>query len=209
MSSVAVDQAWLATCPKGLEQLLAQELQALGAESTKETVAAVHFDGTRELAYRACLWSRLANRILMPLHSFSLDEEDQLYQECLDIPWEEHFSHEQTIAIDFIGTSRLVDNTMYGSQRVKDAIVDRIRREEGERPNVDTKNPDIRIQVRQHKGQVTVSLDISGESLHRRGYRSRAGQCANQRKSRRCIIDTRRLARDDERWRSTTRPHVW
>jgi len=127
------------------------------------------------LAYRACLWSRLANRILMPLHSFSLDEEDQLYQECLDIPWEEHFSHEQTIAIDFIGTSRLVDNTMYGSQRVKDAIVDRIRREEGERPNVDTKNPDIRIQVRQHKGQVTVSLDISGESLHRRGYRTGQG----------------------------------
>jgi len=111
----------------------------------------------------------------MPLHQFTLDEEDQLYQECLDIPWEEHFSHEQTIAIDFIGTSRLVDNTMYGSQRVKDAVVDRIRREEGERPNVDTKNPDIRIQVRQHKGQVTVSLDISGESLHRRGYRSGQG----------------------------------
>ena len=171
----AVDHAWLATCPKGLEQLLAQELLALGAESTKETVAAVHFVGTRELAYRACLWSRLANRVLMPLHSFRLDEEDQLYQECLDIPWEEHFSHEQTIAIDFIGTSRLVDNTMYGSQRVKDAVVDRIRREEGERPNVDTKNPDIRIQVRQHKGQVTVSLDISGESLHRRGYRSGQG----------------------------------
>ena len=171
----AVDHAWLATCPKGLEQLLAQELLALGAESTKETVAAVHFIGTRELAYRACLWSRLANRVLMPLHSFSLNEEDQLYQECLDIPWEEHFSHEQTIAIDFIGTSRLVDNTMYGSQRVKDAVVDRIRREEGERPNVDTKNPDIRIQVRQHKGQVTVSLDISGESLHRRGYRSGQG----------------------------------
>jgi len=64
---------------------------------------------------------------------------------------------------------------MYGSQRVKDAVVDRIRREEGERPNVDTKNPDIRIQVRQHKGQVTVSLDISGESLHRRGYRSGQG----------------------------------
>ena len=171
----AVDHAWLATCPKGLEQLLAQELLALGAESTKETVAAVHFVGTRELAYRACLWSRLANRVLMPLHSFRLDEEDQLYQECLDIPWEEHFSHEQTIAIDFIGTSRLIDNTMYGSQRVKDAIVDRIRRVEGERPNVDTKNPDIRIQVRQHKGRVTVSFDISGESLHRRGYRTGQG----------------------------------
>ena len=175
MSSDSLDQAWLATCPKGLEQLLAQELEALGAESTKETVAAVHFQGTRELAYRACLWSRLANRILMPLHQFMLKETDQLYQECLDIPWEAHFSAEQTIAIDFIGTSKLVDNTMYGSQRVKDAIVDRIRREEGERPNVDTKNPDIRIQVRQHKGQVAVSLDISGESLHRRGYRTGQG----------------------------------
>ena len=175
MSSDSLDQSWLATCPKGLEQLLAQELQDLGAESTKETVAAVHFNGPRELAYRACLWSRLANRILMPLHQFMLNETDQLYQECLDIPWEEHFSSEQTIAIDFIGTSRLIDNTMYGSQRVKDAIVDRIRREEGERPNVDTKNPDIRIQVRQHKGQVTVSLDISGESLHRRGYRTGQG----------------------------------
>ena len=153
MCSAVVSQAWLATCPKGLEQLLAQELQALGAESTRETVAAVHFDGPLELAYRACLWSRLANRVLMPLHQFSLDEADQLYQECNDIPWESHFSANETIAIDFIGTSRLVDNTMYGSQRVKDAVVDRIRREEGERPNVDTKEPDIRIQVRQHKGR--------------------------------------------------------
>lgn len=175
MSSVLPNQAWLATCPKGLEQLLAEELQGLGADAVKQTVAAVHFQGDLELAYRACLWSRLANRILMPLDQFSLDEADQLYQQCLDIPWEQHFSPQQTIAIDFIGTSRLIDNTMYGSQRVKDAIVDRMRREEGERPNVDARNPDIRIQVRQHKGQVTVSLDISGESLHRRGYRTGQG----------------------------------
>jgi len=104
-----------------------------------------------------------------------LKESDDLYRECNDIPWEQHFSSVQSIAIDFIGTSRLVDNTMYGSQRVKDAIVDRIRRIEGERPSVDTKNPDIRIQVRQHKGRVSVSLDISGESLHRRGYRTGQG----------------------------------
>jgi 23S rRNA (guanine2445-N2)-methyltransferase / 23S rRNA (guanine2069-N7)-methyltransferase len=166
---------WLATCPKGLELLLAEELQALGATGLKETVAAVHFEGSLELAYRACLWSRLANRILMPLHSFMLNEADDLYQQCNDIPWESHFTSEQSIAIDFIGTSRLIDNTMFGSQRVKDAVVDRIRRVEGERPNVDTKNPDIRIQVRQHKGRVSVSLDISGESLHRRGYRSGQG----------------------------------
>ena len=175
MAQVSSQTDWLATCPKGLELLLAEELQAIGAEGVKETVAAVHFQGSMEVAYRACLWSRLANRSLMPLHSFMLNEADDLYQECNDISWESHFSAAQSIAIDFIGTSRLIDNTMYGSQRVKDAIVDRIRRIEGERPNVDTKNPDIRIQVRQHKGRVTVSLDISGESLHRRGYRTGQG----------------------------------
>ena len=175
VSAVAIEKTWLATCPKGLEMLLAEEMTALGASSVKETVAAVHFEGTLELAYRACLWSRLANRILMPLHSFMLNESDDLYQQCNDIPWESHFTAAQSIAIDFIGTSRLIDNTMYGSQRVKDAIVDRIRRIEGERPDVDTKNPDIRVQVRQHKGRVTVSLDISGESLHRRGYRTGQG----------------------------------
>ena len=175
MTEVSLQTNWLATCPKGLELLLAEELQAMGAEGVKETVAAVHFQGSLELAYRACLWSRLANHILMPLQSFMLNESDDLYNECNDIPWEEHFSAAQSIAIDFNGTSRLIDNTMYGSQRVKDAVVDRIRRIEGERPNVDTKNPDIRIQVRQHKGRVTVSLDISGESLHRRGYRTGQG----------------------------------
>ena len=174
--SVGLDhQSWLATCPKGLELLLANELQQLGASGVKETVAAVHFEGSLELAYRACLWSRLANRILLPLHSFMLNSADDLYQQCNDIAWESHFTAAQSIAIDFIGTSRHIDNTMYGSQRVKDAVVDRIRRVEGERPNVDPKNPDIRIQVRQHKCRVTVSLDISGESLHRRGYRTGQG----------------------------------
>ena len=169
------DQSWLATCPKGLELLLAEELQALGANEVKETLAAVHFKGSLGLAYRACLWSRLANRILLPLHSFMLNSPDDLYQQCNDISWESHFTAAQSIAIDFIGTSRHIDNTLYGSHRVKDAVVDRIRRVEGERPDVDTKNPDIRIQVRQHKGRVTVSLDLSGESLHRRGYRSGQG----------------------------------
>jgi 23S rRNA (guanine2445-N2)-methyltransferase / 23S rRNA (guanine2069-N7)-methyltransferase len=174
--SVGLDhQLWLATCPKGLELLLANELQELGATGVKETVAAVHFEGSLELAYRACLWSRLANRVLMPLHSFMLNSADDLYQQCNDIAWESHFTAAQSIAIDFIGTSRHIDNSMYGSQLVKDAVVDRIRRVEGERPNVDPKNPDIRIQVRQHKGRVTVSLDISGESLHRRGYRTGQG----------------------------------
>lgn len=167
--------AWLATCPKGMEQLLADELEGIGASEIKQTVAAVHFQGTLEVAYRACLWSRIANRVLMPLASFRLDTVEDLYENAVEIPWEDHLLAQNSIAIDFIGTSKLIDNSMFGAQLLKDAIVDRIRRIEGGRPSVDAKSPDIRIQARLHKGQVAVSLDISGESLHRRGYRTGQG----------------------------------
>jgi 23S rRNA (guanine2445-N2)-methyltransferase / 23S rRNA (guanine2069-N7)-methyltransferase len=167
--------AWLATCPKGMEQLLADELGAIGASEVKQTVAAVHFQGTLQVAYRACLWSRLANRVLMPLLTFKLDSTDDLYSNSVEIPWEQHLTEDNSIAIDFIGTSKHIDNSMYGAQLLKDAVVDRIRRVAGGRPNVDAKSPDIRIQARQHKGQVVVSLDISGDSLHRRGYRTGQG----------------------------------
>ena len=167
--------AWLATCPKGMEQLLADELEGIGASEIKQTVAALHFQGTLEVAYRACLWSRIANRVLMPLASFRLDTVEDLYENAVEIPWEDHLLAQNSIAIDFIGTSKLIDNSMYGAQLLKDAIVDRIRRIEGGRPSVDAKSPDIRIQARLHKGQVAVSLDISGESLHRRGYRTGQG----------------------------------
>jgi len=166
---------WLATCPKGLEPLLAEELDGLGAVHIKQTVAAVSFNGGLDIAYKVCLWSRLANRVLKPFTQFVLNNVEDLYEHITDIAWETHFSASHTIAIDFIGTSRLIDNTMYGSQRVKDGIVDRIRRIEGDRPSVDTKNPDIRIHVRQHKGIVSVALDISGGSLHKRGYRTGQG----------------------------------
>ena len=175
LNQPARDRNWIATCPKGLEVLLATELNSLGALDVKETIAAVYFNGSMEIAYRCCLWSRLANRILKLLHHFVLNNTEDLYEQTNEINWESHLSSGQTIAIDFIGTSRLIDNTMYGSQKVKDAIVDRIRRVEGERPSVDSKNPDIRIQARQHKGRVTIALDMAGESLHRRGYRTGQG----------------------------------
>ena len=175
LNQPAKDRNWIATCPKGLELLLAEELTSLGALDVKETIAAVYFNGSMEIAYRCCLWSRLANRILKLLHHFVLNNTEDLYEQTSEINWESHLSSGQTIAIDFIGTSRLIDNTMYGSQKVKDAIVDRIRRVEGERPSVDSRNPDIRIQARQHKGRVTIALDMAGESLHRRGYRKGQG----------------------------------
>ena len=175
MSLTKENLDWLATCPKGMEQLLSDELLALGAAEVKQTVAAVHFQGELKIAYKACLWSRIANRVLMPLASFRLDTVEDLYENAVEIPWEDHLLAQNSIAIDFIGTSKLIDNSMYGAQLLKDAIVDRIRRIEGGRPSVDAKSPDIRIQARLHKGQVAVSLDISGESLHRRGYRTGQG----------------------------------
>ena len=175
MSLTKENLDWLATCPKGMEQLLSDELLALGATEVKQTVAAVHFQGELKIAYKACLWSRIANRVLMPLASFRLDTVEDLYENAVEIPWEDHLLAQNSIAIDFIGTSKLIDNSMYGAQLLKDAIVDRIRRIEGGRPSVDAKSPDIRIQARLHKGQVSVSLDISGESLHRRGYRTGQG----------------------------------
>lgn len=166
---------WLATCPKGLESVLASELEVLGALDVKQTVAAVYFSGTQQVAYRVCLWSRLANRILLSLDNFSLNKVEDLYDRCVDISWEQHFSADKTIAVEFSGTSELIDNSLFGAQRIKDAIVDRLRRILGERPSVDLKSPQVRIQARLHRGRVSVTLDMSGDSLHRRGYRSGQG----------------------------------
>lgn len=166
---------WLTTCPKGLESLLAAELVALGAEDVRETVAAVSFSGSLTVGYQVCLWSRLANRLLLPLVRREIDTPDQLYETAKGIEWEQHFSSHASFAIDFVGTSRSIDHTTFGAQRIKDGIVDRFREIDGNRPNVDLALPDIRIQARLHKGYVTISLDLAGESLHRRGYRSGQG----------------------------------
>ncbi|MCF7980509.1 MAG: bifunctional 23S rRNA (guanine(2069)-N(7))-methyltransferase RlmK/23S rRNA (guanine(2445)-N(2))-methyltransferase RlmL [Pseudomonadales bacterium] len=180
MNKIGDQPSWLATCPKGLEELLAEELLELGAEQVKQTIAAVHFKGPLTLAYRVCLWSRLASRLLLPLAQIKLQSADDLYSHCMEIAWEDHFSSANSIRVDFVGTSRLIDHTTFGAQRVKDAIVDRLRNLEGERPSVDLKTPDIRIQARLHKGVVSVALDISGESLHHRGYRHEQSRGAIQ-----------------------------
>ena len=162
---------WFASCPKGLESLLASELTSLGAEKTRETVAGVYVGGTLAFAYRACLWSRLANRVLLPLEKFEVSSADDLYRGVRSIPWEMHLTPRQSIAVDFIGTNDAIRHTKFGAQQVKDAIVDQLQDCFGDRPDVDLQNPDLRINVRLAKDAVTVSLDMSGGSLHKRGYR--------------------------------------
>ncbi|PHS75975.1 MAG: bifunctional 23S rRNA (guanine(2069)-N(7))-methyltransferase RlmK/23S rRNA (guanine(2445)-N(2))-methyltransferase RlmL [Porticoccus sp.] len=162
---------WFASCPKGLESLLASELTSLGAGKTRETVAGVYVEGTLAFAYRVCLWSRLANRVLLPLEKFEVSSADDLYRGVRSIPWEMHLTPRQSIAVDFIGTNDAIRHTKFGAQQVKDAIVDQLQDCFGERPDVDLQNPDLRINVRLAKDAVTVSLDMSGGSLHKRGYR--------------------------------------
>ncbi|MBL4781853.1 MAG: bifunctional 23S rRNA (guanine(2069)-N(7))-methyltransferase RlmK/23S rRNA (guanine(2445)-N(2))-methyltransferase RlmL [Porticoccaceae bacterium] len=162
---------WFTSCPKGLEGLLLKELQDLGLSQLRETVAGVEFKGDLESAYRVCLWSRLANRLLLPLSSFSVASADDLYAGVAAVNWTQHFSDKVSIAIDFVGTGEGVNNTQYGAQRVKDGIVDHFREATGNRPDVDLRQPDIRINARFAREKVTLSLDFSGESLHKRGYR--------------------------------------
>lgn len=167
--------AWFATCPKGVESLLAAELGSLGAETTRETVAGVHFTGPRALAYRACLWSRLANRVLWPLAQLDAADGDSLYRTMKDIDWGRLFNPGKTIAIDFSGENRSIRNTQFGAQRCKDAIVDWFVAQAGQRPSVDRTNPDVRLNVRLVRDRAHVSIDLSGRSLHQRGYRLQAG----------------------------------
>ncbi|WP_428033617.1 bifunctional 23S rRNA (guanine(2069)-N(7))-methyltransferase RlmK/23S rRNA (guanine(2445)-N(2))-methyltransferase RlmL [Amphritea sp.] len=166
---------FFATCPKGLEPVLFDELQALNVEAPKQTLAGVYFSGGLQAAYRACLWSRVANRILLELHRCPAETADALYRGVQQIKWLEHMRPEGTLTIDFTGQSEGINHSRFGAQKVKDAIVDQIRDETGRRPSVDRMKPDLRVNVHLQRGEATIAVDISGDSLHRRGYRLQSG----------------------------------
>ena len=127
------------------------------------------------MAYKACLWSRLASRILLPLAKYPLTDAQALYDGARTIDWPALFDLKRTFAIEVAGHSPNVTHTHYAGLKVKDAIADAFREQTGERPNVDTERPQIRVHLHMDREHATVSLDLSGESLHRRGYRGRGG----------------------------------
>lgn len=163
------------TCPKGIEGLLLDELTALGAESPRETVAGVSLRGSLELGYRICLWSRLANRVLLVLNRFAVTDAQALYDGVAAVDWTAHMAADATLSVDFGGILPGVDNTHFGALKVKDAIVDQLRQADGSRPGVDRQNPDLRINVHCRSGEAQLALDLSGHSLHQRGYRLQQG----------------------------------
>ena len=165
---------FFATTAKGMESLLVQELEKLGAgliDSIKMTRSGVSFEGPLELGYRACLWSRVANRILLPLKTFPAADPDQLYGGVRSIHWTDHLTENDTLAVDFSTSASQITHSHYGALKVKDAIVDQFRAVRGSRPSVNPATPSVKVNVYLYQDQATVSIDLSGESLHRRGYR--------------------------------------
>lgn len=156
-----------------MENLLADELRLLGAENIKASIAGVAFKGNMEAAYRVCLWSRLANRVLLVLSAFPVQNQQELYDGVFNINWHEHMAMDASIAVTFSArNSKAISNTHFGALKVKDAIVDQMRNKFNQRPTVKTFQPDLRINVYLQAEQAQLSLDLSGESLHRRGYRN-------------------------------------
>jgi len=166
---------FFATCPKGLEYLLRDELAALGADA-REALAGVRFEGDLACAYRACLESRLASRILMPLTEFDAADADALYAGVYAIDWSQHIASDATLAIDATGSSGSIKHSGFAAQKVKDAIADQCRERDGTRPSIQPDRPDVRLNLRLHKGRAILSLDLSGEPLHRRGWRHEQGE---------------------------------
>lgn len=160
----------LAKSPAGLEEILANELIALGATNIELLNRAVAFEGNKKLLYAANYLCRTALRILVPIAHFSIESELDLYTNIKAIRWEDYLGNENTLAIDSTIATSVFTHSHFVSQRVKDAIVDRFREKTGARPSVDIENPDFRINIHMYKDEVDVSFDSSGSSLHKRGY---------------------------------------
>ncbi len=164
---------FFAPCPAGITDLLAGELKDFGAQRIREQKAGVMFEGSLETGYRACLWSRTASRVLLQIAEVDARDANELYHSVRNIDWSHHLDLGRTFAIDFSGTNSHITHTGFGALKVKDAIVDQFRARFNERPSINLDQPDVRIDVHLNRGFAAVSIDLSGDPLHRRGYRTR------------------------------------
>ena len=155
---------------------MARELAALGASDARERSTGVTFSGDLSVAYRACLWSRVANRVFLELGQFDVADAEGFYSAAREIDWTEHLGPNATLACDFSGHHPAITHTHFGALKLKDAIVDSVRASRAWRPSVELEQPSVRVHAHAHGNTITVSLDLSGESLHRRGYRGAAGE---------------------------------
>ena len=167
-----ISNRFFASCAKGLEYLLADELTALGATKATAALAGANVEGDPEVAYRAVLWSRLASRVIWPLVEFECPDEQALYDGVAALDWAGHLDPSGTLAVDAHVSGDAITHERFAALRVKDAVVDRLRDRFGVRPSVDTEAPDLRLNLLVRKGRATLSVDLGGGSLHKRGWRA-------------------------------------
>ena len=165
-----------ATTSRGFEELLKVELTELGAQEAKVVQGGVHYQADDETLYRTLLWSRLASRILFPLIETKIYSDLDLYAAVSGFNWLAQFDERVTFFVDFNGTNQEIRHTQFGAMRVKDGIVDYFERQGKTRPDVDKIQSDVRIHAYLNRENLVISLDLSGEALHLRGYREDAGQ---------------------------------
>ena len=167
---------FFATCPRGLEAPLADELRTAGAAEIRPVPGGIAFEGDLALCYGANLQSRIATRVLLQLASAPYRNEQDVYQTAYDVPWQRWFAVGRSIRVDVTAIRSPLKSLEFVTLRIKDALCDRFRAERGRRPNVDTRSPDVRIAAFLDAHNVTVYLDTSGEPLYKRGYRSERGE---------------------------------
>lgn len=165
-----------ATCSAGLEELVAEEIRSFDGQEIEILTGAVSFRGELATAYRACLWSRFASRIFLFVATFPAPDTDSLYEGVKAVAWKEHMDAENTLAVSCVLSQSTINHSHFAALRVKDAVVDYFRDLVGERPSVDSKQPDIRLNLFLRNDEAHLSLDLSGDSLHKRGYRKDGGQ---------------------------------
>ena len=165
-----------ATTARGFEELLKSELTELGAQDAKVAQGGVHYWADDETLYRTLLWSRLSSRILLPIVQAKVFSDLDLYSAVVGVNWLDYFDEKVHFFVDFNGTNQEIRHTQFGAMRVKDGIVDYFERHGRARPNVDKEQPDIRIHAYLNRDDVMLSLDLSGDALHMRGYREDTGK---------------------------------
>ena len=170
------DNVYFANCALGVETLITREVEQFGGKNIEAGRGTVSWHGDLESGYRTCLWSRYASRILLNLTHFTVANDEDLYQGCLGIEWLDHMDVTTTFAIECtLASDSPLTHSQFAALRVKDAIVDYFREKKNERPSVKTSRPDVRFHLHISGNEASLSLDLSGESLHKRGYRVAGG----------------------------------
>jgi 23S rRNA (guanine2445-N2)-methyltransferase / 23S rRNA (guanine2069-N7)-methyltransferase len=165
----------IAGCASGLEKLVEEEVLLFGGKDVSCANGVVSWKGGLESGYRCCLWSRFASRVFLQLVKFPVEDEETLYQRSMEVDWQDHLAEETSFAVSCtLSGESPITHSRYAALKVKDGLVDSLRNNTGKRPSVETTRPDVQVHLHVDGTMAALSLDLSGESLHRRGYRGAA-----------------------------------